>query len=198
MFLNVEIYSKNIFNDSRNNAMLLIRKLFYQPLVLNIIKNKYYIYTHSNTLNQNYFNYTCNWFNTKMFANNKFLGLNIVKGIIFKDIDSLVNYYVIDADALNDQCTADFENGGISPVSGQANVTMVVKHDFLPFKKLNKNYIKLLLINFFKENLQKLVNDAGIVNTKLLYGIKMLPTSNTNNNVCNANYQKVINILNIL
>lgn len=84
-----------------------------------------------------------------MFENNTFLDLNIVKGFAFKDIDSLVNYYVIDADALNNRCTADFKNGGVSPVSGQANITMVVKDDLLMSKKLSTNYIKLLIYFFF-------------------------------------------------
>lgn len=57
------------------------------------------------------------------------MDLNIVKGITFKSIDGLVNYYVIDADALNEKCTPNFKNGGISPVSGKANFTMVVKND---------------------------------------------------------------------
>lgn len=66
-----------------------------------------------------------------IFASNTFfVFFNIkVRGIEFEEIDCLVNYYIIDTYKLNSECTSGFISGGLSPVNGEANYTMVLNHN---------------------------------------------------------------------
>lgn len=66
-----------------------------------------------------------------MFTNNTFFVFffNIVEGIQFEEINHLVNYYVINTYKLNSKCTSGFISGGLSPVDGKADHTMVFNHN---------------------------------------------------------------------
>lgn len=90
---------------------------------------------------------------------------NPVEGIQFQEIDSLVDYYVVNTQRLNSECTPGFISGGLSPVDGGAKYTM--------------------------EKLQYHVNQVGISNSKLLYKIFTSPIHTEKDNICSTNYRQM-------